>query len=104
MEKEEWQLPVDFKAEKKYTGEIVYYRKIVMSEDLGRVHDWTYRGELVPHIMEDGKCPSCCKKYLNALSIVDTICKCGKHWIYVEPQSEYQSFTEIRIFVVKKLK
>ena len=106
MEKEEWQFPIDFRAEKKYTGRMVYYRKIYMGEDLGRVHDPTYHGKLVSHEIEDGKCPSCCKDYSKALSVasvIDTICKCGKHWIYVEPQSEYQGSTEIRVFVVKKI-
>lgn len=106
MEKEEWQLPVDFRTDKRYIGVLVYYRKIYMGEDLGRVHDWTSDGKLVPHIIEDGKCPSCCKEYekqSSALSIVvDTICECRKHWIYVNPQSGYHGSTEIRVFILKK--
>ena len=102
---EEEKLPIDYKKDKKYTGKLIYSATAYMGEDLGRVHDWTYHGEPVLHVLQDGDCPSCCKEYSNEDFLetpmsLDTLCECEKHWIFVLPKSKYQGSTVVKIFEI----
>jgi len=102
---EEMFLPVNFRQEKKYIGKLVCAVISYVGQDLGRVHDWTYHGDSVLHILQDGRCPSCSKNYLKDSFLkspvpIDAICECEKHWIYVEPQGEYQGSTIVRVFEI----
>ena len=101
-------LPVSVVKEKRYKGKVIYYRSFQMyRSQWAEPWDESY-GKWFPEIDEKGNIPLCCKEYLELMTaekytrfeMVDTICKCGNHWVYLTPAGRLDPYARMKIFQI----